>query len=84
MHDVSREHIINLEDLRLWEIWYTGSTPFPSEVSPFPLTSPLFSLLLSPHSCPLVTLATVAQPRSSRDHRLGATPAPHVPSSDPR
>ncbi|KAH9077755.1 origin recognition complex subunit 3 N-terminus-domain-containing protein [Lactarius deliciosus] len=26
-----REHIINLEDLRLWEIWYTGPTPFPSE-----------------------------------------------------
>ena len=53
MHDVSREHIINLEDLRLWEIWYTGSTPFPSEVSSFPLTSPLFSLLLPPHSCPV-------------------------------
>lgn len=27
-----REHIINFEDLRLWEIWYTGPTPFPSEV----------------------------------------------------
>jgi len=36
MHNVPREHIINLEDLRLWEIWYTGSTPFPSEVSPRP------------------------------------------------
>ncbi|KAI0060018.1 hypothetical protein BV25DRAFT_1828445 [Artomyces pyxidatus] len=26
------EHIVNLEDSHLWEIWYTGSTPFPSEL----------------------------------------------------
>lgn len=39
-----RERIINLEDLRLWEIWHTGSTPFPSEVSssPHPFPLPLF------------------------------------------
>jgi len=79
MHNVPREHIINLEDLRLWEIWYTGSTPFPSEVSPFPLCASL-----SPYSCPLVILATDAQPRSPRHHRLGTTPAPHIPSFDPR
>jgi len=36
-----QEHIINIEDLRLWEIWYTGPTPFPSEVSPPLLTPPL-------------------------------------------
>jgi len=52
MHDVTREHIINLEDLRLWEIWHTGSTPFPSEVS---APSPLLSLSPSPYSFPAMT-----------------------------
>ena len=44
-----REHLINLEDLRLWEIRYTGPTPLLSEVSPSfasPLTSSLLTLLM--------------------------------------
>lgn len=45
-----QEHIINLEDLRLWEIWYTGPTPFPSEMlNPAPRAS-IVSALLQPQS----------------------------------
>ncbi|KAH9015607.1 origin recognition complex subunit 3 N-terminus-domain-containing protein [Lactarius pseudohatsudake] len=45
-----QEHIINLEDLRLWEIWYTGPTPFPSEMlNPAPRAS-VVSALLQPQS----------------------------------
>ncbi|KAH9169541.1 origin recognition complex subunit 3 N-terminus-domain-containing protein [Lactarius sanguifluus] len=45
-----REHIINLEDLRLWEIWYTGPTPFPSDIlNPAPRAS-VVSALLQPQS----------------------------------
>ncbi|KAI0316872.1 origin recognition complex subunit 3 N-terminus-domain-containing protein [Amylostereum chailletii] len=40
------DHIINLEDLSLWDIWYTGSTPFPSElINPSPRASVLSALL---------------------------------------
>jgi origin recognition complex subunit 3 len=34
-----------LEDIPLWEIWYMGMTPFPSEVSSYP-----FSFALTPIS----------------------------------
>ncbi|KAI9464079.1 origin recognition complex subunit 3 N-terminus-domain-containing protein [Lactarius psammicola] len=45
-----QEHIINLEDIRLWEIWYTGPTPFPSEIlNPAPRAS-IISALLQPQS----------------------------------
>ncbi|KAI9511375.1 hypothetical protein F5148DRAFT_1280920 [Russula earlei] len=45
-----QEHIINLEDLRLWEIWHTGSTPFPSEMlNPAPRAT-VVSALLQPHA----------------------------------
>ncbi|KAH9064536.1 origin recognition complex subunit 3 N-terminus-domain-containing protein [Lactarius vividus] len=45
-----QEHIINLEGLRLWEIWYTGPTPFPSEMlNPAPRAS-VVSALLQPQS----------------------------------
>ncbi|KAI0252766.1 origin recognition complex subunit 3 N-terminus-domain-containing protein [Lactifluus subvellereus] len=45
-----QEHIINLEDLRLWEIWHTGSTPFPSEMlNPAPRAS-IVSALLQPQT----------------------------------
>jgi origin recognition complex subunit 3 len=29
---ILRSRIVALEDAPLWDIWYTGSTPFPSEV----------------------------------------------------
>ncbi|KAH9990207.1 hypothetical protein BJV74DRAFT_885047 [Russula compacta] len=45
-----QERIINLEDLRLWEIWHTGSTPFPSEmINPAPRAT-IVSALLQPHT----------------------------------
>jgi len=45
-----QEHIINLEDLRLWEVWHTGSTPFPSEMlNPAPRAT-VVSALLQPHT----------------------------------
>jgi len=45
-----QEHIINLEDLRLWEIWHAGSTPFPSEMlNPAPRAT-VISALLQPHT----------------------------------
>jgi len=45
-----QDHIINLEDLRLWEIWHTGSTPFPSEMlNPTPRAT-VVSALLQPHT----------------------------------
>ncbi|KAI0267313.1 origin recognition complex subunit 3 N-terminus-domain-containing protein [Gloeopeniophorella convolvens] len=45
-----QDHIVNLEDSRLWEIWYTGSTPFPSEmINPSPRATVL-SALLQPHT----------------------------------
>lgn len=30
--DCFRRRLVTLEELPLWDIWYTGSTPFPSEV----------------------------------------------------
>ena len=68
-----REHIINLEDLRLWEIWYTGPTPFPSEVSPS-LTSSLGLFLTD-------TADADAQPCSSRQHRFRSSSASEFPFS---
>src|SRR6266404_260189 len=68
-----REQLINLEDLRLWEIWYTGSTPFPSEVRPFP-TSPL-----GYHDLSTDTAGADAQPCSSRQHRFRASSAAEFP-----
>lgn len=48
--DYFQEHIINLEDLRLWEIWHMGSTPFPSEMlNPAPRAT-IVSALLQPHT----------------------------------
>ncbi|KAA1471924.1 hypothetical protein DENSPDRAFT_929928 [Dentipellis sp. KUC8613] len=39
-------HFVNLEELKLWEIWYTGSTPFPSEmINPSPRATVLSGLL---------------------------------------
>ncbi|TFY63732.1 hypothetical protein EVG20_g6195 [Dentipellis fragilis] len=42
----AEEHFVNLEELKLWEIWYTGSTPFPSEmINPSPRATILSGLL---------------------------------------
>lgn len=27
-----RDNLSSLEDEKMWDVWYTGSTPFPSEV----------------------------------------------------
>ncbi|KAI0279572.1 origin recognition complex subunit 3 N-terminus-domain-containing protein [Russula aff. rugulosa BPL654] len=60
--DYFQEHIINLEDLRLWEIWHTGSTPFPSEMlNPAPRAT-IVSALLQPH-----TFLPLATSRDSND-----------------
>ncbi|TFY76641.1 hypothetical protein EWM64_g7371 [Hericium alpestre] len=42
-------HFVSLEDLQLWEVWYTGSMPFPSElINPSPRAT-MLSGLLYPH-----------------------------------
>lgn len=44
-----RERIVRLEDCALWDIWYTGSSPFPSElINPAPRPT-IVSALLHPH-----------------------------------
>ena len=41
-NNCNREKLLPLEEADLWDIWYTGSSPFPAEVrQPNPLYDPV-------------------------------------------
>ncbi|KAF9224942.1 hypothetical protein BS17DRAFT_779331 [Gyrodon lividus] len=44
-----QQRLVSLEESPLWDIWYTGSTPFPSELLNPSVRASVFSGLLRPH-----------------------------------
>ncbi|KAI0046775.1 hypothetical protein FA95DRAFT_1542047 [Auriscalpium vulgare] len=44
------EYLVNLEDAHLWDIWYMGSTPFPSELLNPSLRTTVISGVFDPYS----------------------------------
>ncbi|KIJ08440.1 hypothetical protein PAXINDRAFT_139281 [Paxillus involutus ATCC 200175] len=48
LYEYLQQRLVSLEESPLWDIWYTGSTPFPSELLNPSLRASIFSGLLHP------------------------------------
>ncbi|KIJ64777.1 hypothetical protein HYDPIDRAFT_175307 [Hydnomerulius pinastri MD-312] len=51
-----QQRLVSLEESPLWDIWYTGSTPFPSELLNPSLRASIFSGLLHPQDYSTTTV----------------------------
>lgn len=64
----SRTNLTSMEDCKLWDIWYTASTHFPSEVSSY-------MLLYSRQHAKRTFVQTADQPICTRFNNLRTSPA---------
>ncbi|KAF8843540.1 hypothetical protein BDN67DRAFT_945590 [Paxillus ammoniavirescens] len=56
LYEYLQQRLVSLEESPLWDIWYTGSTPFPSELFNPSLRASVFSGLLHPQDYSAFTI----------------------------